>query len=321
MLELDDKIILENKMRDFNKYNLTLDEIKKMKVNPIQLRNYIEESKKGTKFEKMRTSYMQFNGVDSLGYNEFHMKVFEGKLGNVDFYSDYGMTKYIFNDFFDFDEITKENIYDIEIQEKFLQTINRLIDFGVLYNERIARIRRLDKAMDILDNIEESPIDDILKERPKLENGNLIITDTKARFIVFGGIGYSLATKKPVIFEEDIDNNYYNTKNPALSIKIIYKIPMDTILKNINNLEILLDAELIYEREELTVIQGKYLNGIDKAIFSWIDVDDVAKDAEIGDFAIVEKKGQSHHIEITSIAKTKKIDDDNKVLKLIKIER
>lgn len=120
-----------------NRYNLTIPKIRKLKVTdrdkihpPLFWRNplikaWCVSGHAGT--EKDR----EF-GTDNgfwIGIYDINAPAYAGKF-RVDFSSYGGMCGYKFRSFFNPKDIDNEN--DLLIQEKFLYTINHLIDIGVL---------------------------------------------------------------------------------------------------------------------------------------------------------------------------------------------
>lgn len=121
-----------------NKYKLTISKIKKLKVGnrekickPLFWRNEVigawcisGTTAKNSKDVKYGTENEFWMGI----YDE-DAKAYKGKF-RFDFSTYGGMCGYVFEKFFDPSEM--DNDLDFEIQEKFLEKINQLIDEGIL---------------------------------------------------------------------------------------------------------------------------------------------------------------------------------------------
>ena len=121
-----------------NKYNLTMSDVRKLKVIN---RNAICEPKfwrnNAINAWCISGNTIKCQADDEFGtYNSFWIgiydedaKAYAGKI-RVTFDAYGGMCSYKFKKFYDFSEI--EHLIDLEIQEKFLETINGLIDDKIL---------------------------------------------------------------------------------------------------------------------------------------------------------------------------------------------
>ena len=126
------------KPRVKNNYNLDMKKVKKLRVGdrtkigqPLFWRNNVIDAwcilgttAKNSKDEAFGTCDEFWIGV----YDE-DAKSYAGKV-KVTFSSYGGMCGYNFDNFFDYSEI--ENEMDLEIQEKFIETINKLLDEQIL---------------------------------------------------------------------------------------------------------------------------------------------------------------------------------------------
>lgn len=123
-----------------NKYNLTISKIKKLKVGdrnkicePLFWRNNVINAwcisgSAGSAKDREFATDNEF----WIGIYDIDAKSYAGKFRFT--FSTYGgMCGYNFNKFFEPSDI--ENDLDLEIQEKFLNTINNLIDKGILRME------------------------------------------------------------------------------------------------------------------------------------------------------------------------------------------
>lgn len=121
-----------------NKYNLTIDKIKKLKVNeskrnlicePLFWRNNVISAWCITE------SFGNYYACSEywIGIYDVDAKSYKGKF-RFYFSSLGGMCSYKFKKFFDYSEI--ENELDLCVQEAFLEKINYLIDNKILMIER-----------------------------------------------------------------------------------------------------------------------------------------------------------------------------------------
>lgn len=120
-----------------NKYDLTISKVKKLKVldrskikEPLFWRNEVINA--WCISENAGTEEDVAYGTDNeywIGIYDLNAKNYGGKF-RFTFSSYGGMCGYNFKRFFDPSEI--ENDVDLEIQEKFLRKINKLIDMGIL---------------------------------------------------------------------------------------------------------------------------------------------------------------------------------------------
>ena len=124
-----------------NKYNLNMKDIKSLKIKdrtkiskPLFWRNNIVKAWcisgntiKNRKDEEYGT------------YNDFWIGIFDNDKIKVDCSAYGGMANYNFTEFFNYNEIEYE--MDLEIQEKLLETVNSLIDDGILEISEVKRIR------------------------------------------------------------------------------------------------------------------------------------------------------------------------------------
>lgn len=122
-----------------NKYNLNMKDIKNLKIKdrtkiskPLFWRNTVVRAWcisgntiKNRKDEEYGT------------YNDFWIGIFDNDKIKVDCSAYGGMCSYDFKEFFSYDEIEHE--IDLEIQEKLLKTVNKLIDEGVLEINKVKR--------------------------------------------------------------------------------------------------------------------------------------------------------------------------------------
>lgn len=121
-----------------NKYNLTVQDLKRLRVgnrekilDPLFWRNNVINAWciSQTTIKNRRDD--EFGTYDEfwIGVYDEDAKSYAGKI-RVTFSSYGGMCHYNFKKFFDFSEI--ENEMDLEIQEKFITTINQLLDEQIL---------------------------------------------------------------------------------------------------------------------------------------------------------------------------------------------
>lgn len=123
-----------------NKYNLTPDKIRKLKYDrskvgkPVFWRNNVIDAWCITRDTAKNGADLTYGTYDSfwLGIYDDNAKEYAGKLRYY-FDSYGGMCSYKFTKFYEESEI--ENAMDLEIQEKALEILNKLIDDGVLYME------------------------------------------------------------------------------------------------------------------------------------------------------------------------------------------
>lgn len=120
-----------------NKYNLTINKLKKYKVVdrtyvglPFFWRNNVIQAwcitgSAGTKSDEEFGTNNEF----WIGIYDEDAKAYAGKF-RCDFTSYGGMCSYKFNQFFNEKDIECEN--DLRIQEMFLEKINMLIDSGII---------------------------------------------------------------------------------------------------------------------------------------------------------------------------------------------
>ena len=119
-----------------NKYNLTPKSITKLKVNRAKLsekpfwRNNVIDAWCLTGSTAKNSKDSEYGTYNSfwLGVYDEDAKAYAGKI-RVTFDSYGGMCSYNFKKFFDYKDI--ENEMDLEIQEKFIEVMNQLIDEGV----------------------------------------------------------------------------------------------------------------------------------------------------------------------------------------------
>ncbi len=125
------------KPRIKNKYNLTMKDIRNLQINdrtqlkePLFWRNHVVKAWCISK-TTIKNQYDDMYGT----YNSFWIGIFDENCDrkvkfrvNVDSHG--GMCSYNFKKFFDYKEI--ECDMDLEIQEKLLETVNQLIDMGIL---------------------------------------------------------------------------------------------------------------------------------------------------------------------------------------------
>lgn len=129
-----------------NKYNLTMTKIRRLKVAdrskvcaPLFWRNDVIGAWCicGTSGNDMDRRF----GIDNeywIGIYDLNAKAYAGKF-RVSISSYGGMCHYNFNKFYQLKDIDNEQ--DLEIQEKFLEKINELIDCGVLvFNTEAAEV-------------------------------------------------------------------------------------------------------------------------------------------------------------------------------------
>ena len=123
-----------------NKYNLLPSSIPKLRVNRNKVnethfwRNNVIHAWCISGNTAKRTADHEFGTYNSfwLGVYDEDCKEHAGEI-RLDFSAYGGMCKYVFETFYDFSTIEYE--IDLEIQEKFLETINQLIDEGVFITE------------------------------------------------------------------------------------------------------------------------------------------------------------------------------------------
>lgn len=123
-----------------NKYNLTPQNIKKLKFNRAQIgeplfwRNNVINAWCITKTTIRNSKDAEFGTYNEfwLGIYDDDAKAYAGKL-RVSFSAYGGMCKYEFKKFFDPSEI--ENELDLQIQEQAISVLNELIDKQILYFE------------------------------------------------------------------------------------------------------------------------------------------------------------------------------------------
>ena len=111
-----------------NKYNLTPDSIKSLKVLDW------ERLKEECWWNPAINAWVYIGGVgwiEQYGYNsEFIFIIKSNGYINFKVTSCMGMCKYLFSEFYKEDEIFAQN--DFDIQAKILEWFNRLIDEGIL---------------------------------------------------------------------------------------------------------------------------------------------------------------------------------------------
>ena len=123
-----------------NKYNLTPSKVWKLKYNrskigePVFWRNNIINAWCISRNTAKNCKDLEYGTYNSfwLGIYDDDTKAYAGKL-RITFDSYGGMCGYNIKKFYDPREI--ENEMDLEIQEKALEILNKLIDDGVLYFE------------------------------------------------------------------------------------------------------------------------------------------------------------------------------------------
>lgn len=121
-----------------NKYNLTMKDVNNLVsfdrskiTSPLFTRNRLTNT-----WDITGSTTKKNSDVTSLACNEFLIRVdYDGSIRVM--CSTYGgMANYNFNEFFKENEI--ENELDLEIQEKLLETINMLLDEGILFRGDLA---------------------------------------------------------------------------------------------------------------------------------------------------------------------------------------
>lgn len=121
-----------------NKYNLTVQDLKRLRVGnrdkicaPLFWRNNAISGWciSGTTIKNRKDD--EFGTYDEfwIGVYDEDAKSYAGKI-RVTFSAYGGMCHYNFKKFFDYSEIEHE--MDLEIQEKFIETINKLLDEQIL---------------------------------------------------------------------------------------------------------------------------------------------------------------------------------------------
>lgn len=123
-----------------NKYNLTMKDVRNLKINdrtqlkePLFWRNHVVKAWCISK-TTIKNQYDDIYGT----YNDFWLGIFDEDCDRkvklrVNVSTHGGMCRYNFKKFFDYKEIEHE--IDLEIQEKLLETVNQLIDMGILVGE------------------------------------------------------------------------------------------------------------------------------------------------------------------------------------------
>lgn len=117
-----------------NKYKLEVKDLKRLKIidreklcEPLFWRNNVIDAwcLSATTIKNSKDS--EFGTYDEfwIGVYDENAKSYAGKI-RINFSSYGGMCSYKFKKFFDYSEI--ENEMDLEIQEKFIETINKLLD-------------------------------------------------------------------------------------------------------------------------------------------------------------------------------------------------
>lgn len=129
------KDILGTTLRVPNKYNLTMEDLKKHLV--LKDRSKVGEPR-FWRNNVINAYCISVSAGPYLSADSFwlgiHDKLYNGKIVRCYFDSFGGMCSYDFEKFYDPSDI--ENQYDLEIQEKALEILNGLIDDGILGIER-----------------------------------------------------------------------------------------------------------------------------------------------------------------------------------------
>ena len=119
-----------------NKYNLTPYSITQLKINRNKVNeNYFWRSKSAKSWYLSGNTAKNPTDYHYRFFNEYWLEIYDEDISSTAsqiklfFLHRSGMQDYVFDSFYDFSTIEKE--MDLEIQEKFLEKINFLIDEGV----------------------------------------------------------------------------------------------------------------------------------------------------------------------------------------------
>ena len=120
-----------------NKYNLTYEDLNKLKVlnrdeicEPLFFRENIFNAWRLIKDTAKNDRDKLFGTINYFSITIYDKDSINKEKIKVNFYCRGGLCEYKFNKFFDYKDI--DNELDLEIQEKFISTINYLLDKKIL---------------------------------------------------------------------------------------------------------------------------------------------------------------------------------------------